>query len=92
MLKHMNKKDGKRNYKRQFFCCFCKNSYRSKISKHILAVHGTEPEVLRIRSLQLKSTERKIALQKLQKEGNYYHNCDVSTCYTCYTHTYEKNF
>ncbi|XP_078312171.1 uncharacterized protein LOC111134313 isoform X1 [Crassostrea virginica] len=71
------KKEGKRNYQRLSYCCFCKNSYHSKISKHILAVHATEPEVLQISALQLKSTERKIALQKLQKKGNYYHNCDV---------------
>ena len=45
------------------------------------SVHASEPEVLRISVLKLTSTERKIALQKLQKEGNYYHNCDVSICY-----------
>lgn len=79
------KKEGKRNYQRLSYCCFCKNSYHSKISKHILAVHATEPEVLQISALQLKSTERKIALQKLQKKGNYYHNCDVSICLCLYS-------
>ena len=71
-------KEGKQNYEKLSYCCFCNNQYKSKISKHILAVHATEPEVLRISKLDLKSQERKISLQKLQKEGNYQHNCQVS--------------
>lgn len=70
------KNNGKRNYKKTDYCCFCKHPYGSKISSHILGVHVTESKVIEIQALALKSIERKMALQKLQKEENY-HNLEV---------------
>ena len=59
------------------FCLFCKNGYKSKISKHYESVHTLENEVQNILRLPLKSRDRKVAWMKLQNEGNYKDNVKV---------------
>jgi hypothetical protein len=71
-------REGKRNYSRTSYCLYCKEKYISKISKHLLSAHPNEASVREIRDLPIGSIARKIALQKLQKEGNYQHNVEVS--------------
>ncbi|KAJ8311543.1 hypothetical protein KUTeg_010898 [Tegillarca granosa] len=69
--------NGNRNYKKTDYCCFCKELYDSKILRHILSVHKNESKVKEVQALALYSVERKMALQKLRTEGNYYHNLEV---------------
>ncbi|KAJ8315158.1 hypothetical protein KUTeg_007308 [Tegillarca granosa] len=71
------KKNGKRNYRTLNFCFYCKNQYNSKISKHLMSVHFNEERVQKISNMPVGSVERKMCLQKLQKEGNYDHNAQV---------------
>ncbi|KAJ8311587.1 hypothetical protein KUTeg_010942 [Tegillarca granosa] len=68
--------NGNRNYKKTDYCCFCKELYDSKILRHILSVHKNESKVKEVQALALYSVERKMALQKLRTEGNYYHNLE----------------
>jgi len=75
-------KDGKRDYSKTVYCIYCKNKYSSKISSHLLNVHPNERRVREVQDLPLKSIFRKLALQKLQKEGNFQHNAEVCICTT----------
>jgi len=69
--------NGKRNLKTDY-CLFCSAKYRSNISKHYISIHKDEPKVKNILKLPLKSKERKKQLIKLQNDGNFKHNSEVS--------------
>ncbi|ESO97595.1 hypothetical protein LOTGIDRAFT_228230 [Lottia gigantea] len=69
--------NGKRNYSKPDFCLFCKNEYKSKISKHLVAVHGDEARIKEVIDEPIHSMNRKLILLKLQNEGNYQHNVEV---------------
>ena len=57
-------------------CLFCKEAY-SKIPRHMEQVHAQEPDVAKILCMKKKSSERREAWEKLEKMGDYLHNCDV---------------
>ncbi|XP_052230128.1 uncharacterized protein LOC127844152 isoform X2 [Dreissena polymorpha] len=69
--------DGKRNYSKKSYCYYCKNLYKSKMSKHLFAVHAAEPRVRKISQMELKSKSKRAELQKLKNEGNFNHNVEV---------------
>ncbi|XP_060598400.1 uncharacterized protein LOC132752133 isoform X2 [Ruditapes philippinarum] len=80
-VEHYQSIDGKRNYSKKAYCYYCKNLYKSKISKHIFAVHAAETRVRKISKMELRSKERKAELQKLKNEGNFNHNVEVNKLY-----------
>ncbi|WAR10184.1 MYLK-like protein [Mya arenaria] len=45
--------DGKRNYSKKSYCYYCKNLYKSKMSKHLFAVHAAEPRVRKISQMEV---------------------------------------
>ncbi|XP_052812935.1 uncharacterized protein LOC128240355 isoform X3 [Mya arenaria] len=69
--------DGKRNYSKKSYCYYCKNLYKSKMSKHLFAVHAAEPRVRKISQMEVKSKSKRAELQKLNNEGNFNHNVEV---------------
>lgn len=73
------KRGAARNYQKPEYCFFCKKMVKSKISKHYLGVHITEERVQQIVLLPVSSKERKLAMLKLQNDGNFQHNCEVCT-------------
>jgi len=66
---------GKRNYVKADYCLFCCQKYDSKISKHYMSVHSDQ--IGDILMMPVGSKKRKLALQKLQNEGNFQHNVKV---------------
>jgi len=67
---------GSRVWDKQHFCFFCEES-STKVSKHYLGPHKKEPEVQKILSFPLKSSQRKLQLLKLRNSEDYTHNLEV---------------
>ena len=55
-----------------------------KIARHLEHVHCSEPEVMKILSMERKETStkqrRKMEFDKLRLKGNFYHNLRVLKC------------
>lgn len=71
------KRGCKRSYDKVNFCTFCGRSIMMKISRHLLAVHKHEKEVMEIKLLPKWSLQRCALLKRLANEGNFKHNVAV---------------
>ncbi|XP_050391798.1 uncharacterized protein LOC126810662 [Patella vulgata] len=66
-----------RTYDKMNYCTFCGKGIRSKMSRHLLTVHGDEVRVRGIRHLPKRSKRRMADLEILANEGNFKHNVEV---------------
>lgn len=58
------------------YCVYCEKS-QSKISRHLERSHSNEVEVAKAFSFPKGSKKRKVLLEQLRNQGNYYHNIGV---------------
>ena len=65
-----------KKYDKQHACIFC-GKLICKIARHLQLAHGSEPEIVRVLSLQKGSDERKNLLANLRNRGDFKHNYDV---------------
>ena len=78
LLPKQPKKSGcKQVYDKVNYCTYCKKAVKSKISRHLLAVHKSYSRVYDILTLPKRSKERMVKLEILANEGNFKHNVEV---------------
>ncbi|XP_026081500.1 uncharacterized protein LOC113058050 [Carassius auratus] len=67
---------GKRTWNKKQYCVFCEKA-QSKLARHLERSHSNETEVAKAFSFPKRSKERRILLEQLRNQGNYYHNIKV---------------
>lgn len=68
--------EGKRIWNKKQYCVYCEKA-QSKIARHIERSHSNESEVAKALSFPKCSKKRRILLEQLRNQGNYYHNIKV---------------
>ncbi len=58
------------------YCVFCEKA-QGKIYRHLEIINSSESEVAKALSFPKRSKKRRIPLEQLQNQGNYYHNIKV---------------
>ena len=70
---------GKRIWDTKHCCYYCQEIV-TKMPSHLESRHRNEDDVVELKQLPLKSKERTLAIEKLTRVGDYYHNLEVISC------------
>lgn len=63
----------KRTWNKKQYCVYCEKA-QGKIARHLERSHSNETEVAKAFSFPKRSKKRRILLEQLRNQGNYYHN------------------
>ncbi len=64
-----------RRYDKRYFCLYCKNPV-TKLSKHLIAKHAEEDDIVKYMSEENKSSKT-LLIEKMRHIGNHIHNTNV---------------